>query len=90
MAGLVLANQRGSDSPIADPYHSVEEELLSLAGVDQEYDDEQMDGHAYTLQVMSLARRGTRVFLSQRWKKITRIDLCEFRDSSPEDVIAGR
>ena len=88
-AELVKSNQPDSDEPAADPYHSIEEELLHLAGVDQPRDDERMSGHAYTLQLSIdwLARRGYREFLADGWKRITRIDLCELRFSTPEAML---
>jgi len=86
---LVTANQIGSNDAVADPYHSIEEVLLHSVGAPTNLNDEDFSGEAYTLHVLVdwLARRSYRDLAAKLWPDITRIHLCEFRPSDPQDLL---
>lgn len=83
-------NAPGSDSAIADPYHSIEELLLVGQGEESDIDEEEFAGQSYTLHVFIewLARRGARPILEQVWPAVTRIHHCELLPSEPHQVLS--
>lgn len=92
---LAAANgkKRGEEqaqSPLADPYHSLEECLLRNLGADTDNALEQFNGHAYTLHVTAewFARRAMRVIIEQIWKPMSHAVICEFRPQVTADIFA--
>jgi hypothetical protein len=88
--GIAIANQPQSSSAIADPYHSIEEVLLSSVGGESPADSETFGGQSYTLHVLLewFARRNYREVAAKLWPNITRIHSCEFCPTSPADLLA--
>jgi hypothetical protein len=87
---LAARNMSGSDSAIADPYHSIGDLLLHQMGVETEVAEEDFEGQAYTLHVFIewLARRDARPIVARLWPNVTRLHFCEFRPSRPHHLLA--
>ncbi len=88
---LSIVNQRDSGKALADPYYETEQILLHMLGEESDLDGEDFGGSSYTLHVVIawLARRLWRQHLAMMWPDITRIQLLEFRPSSPDQYLAA-
>ena len=87
---LSRVNQRHSKRALPDPYHPTEEVILHQLEEATRLENEQFDGHAYTLHVGIewVTRRLWRQTLAGMWADITHVIFCEFRPSSPEHYLA--
>ena len=88
---VAQSNAPHAQTPLPDPYHSVEEILVSnLSFAEDTLGDEDFDGSAYTLHlaVRWTARRLWRQFLNSVWPAVTRIQHHEFEPDRPIDYLA--
>lgn len=87
---LVRANRVDSSAGVADPYHTIEEVLLSNFTPETPLSDEQFVGQAYTLHIAIewLVRRGYRDIVAELWPLVTRLHFCEFRPSSAANILS--
>lgn len=81
---IASANAPHSKGGIPDPYHGIEEILVSRLKEDH-FDGEQFSGISYTLHVAVrwMARRLWRQNLASIWASISRVQLSEFEPSHP-------
>lgn len=91
--GIVNENARNKEEGLPNPYYSINEifESFFLPGK-EEIDLKQFSGGSYTLEtlIMMAARRDMRDILEQNWRKISRIQLKEFKLDNIEDTFAWR
>jgi len=87
---LAESNRPGSETAIADPYHSLEEVLLDGFDAETDMEDESFAGHAYTLHVAIewLARREVRKAVERIWPLATHLAFCEFEPSTAAEILS--
>jgi len=87
---LIHLNRVDSPDALPDPYHGLKE-ILSRS-LEPEGWDEKFDGYAYTLHIAMdwLARRQLRPIVESMWPNLTRLMMCEFICSSPQNMLVLR
>ena len=87
---LATVNKRDSLRALPDPYHDVEQILMSWESGDSDLEGEEFAGCSYMLHVVIdwIARRLWRQGLARMWPEITTVQFLEFRPSAPDRYLA--
>lgn len=92
LAALCRSNAQGSNTPLADPYKSIDDILgdaWEKAHAGQISSPKVIACRSYALEslVLLLTRRLRRQFLSGIWSDITKVEMAEFRPTNVQDLL---
>jgi hypothetical protein len=91
--GIITENAWGKEDGLPNPYYAINDLFEALFGIStQTIELKEFSGTSYMLWILILmqARRNQRQILEDNWRKLSRINLHEFRISNPEDFFSWR
>ena len=91
--GIIRENASGKEEGLPNPYYGINDIFEALFGIStQTIELKQFSGTSYMLRILMLmlARRNQRQILEDNWRKVSRINLHEFRIINAEDIFSWR
>jgi hypothetical protein len=91
--GIIRENAWDKEDGLPNPYYGINNIFESLFGIStQTIELKEFSGASYMLWILILteARRNERQILQDNWRKLSRINLHEFRIRNPEDIFSWR
>jgi hypothetical protein len=90
---IIRENAWGKEDGLPNPYYSISDLFEALFGIStRTIDLKEFSGASYMLWILIFmqARRNQRQILQDNWRKLSRINLHEFRIRNPEDIFSWR